>query len=87
MIPAIAGPRWVSFENEFWYDDNGADISFIELFVSVPSSMKPTEEFPNINLELMYLEACRPDEYAGRGPLTGGRGRAFGRGRGRGRGS
>lgn len=84
VIPAMAGPRWLSIENEFWYDGHGADISPIELFVSVPDSMKPNEEFPNVNLEIMYLEASRPEEYAGRGPLTGGRVRRLTRGRGRG---
>lgn len=73
VVPAMAGPSWVTFENEFWYDGHGADISFIELFVSVPDLMKPNEEFPNVNLELIYLEASRPEEYAGRGRLTGGR--------------
>jgi len=86
VIPAMVGLRWVSIENEFWYDDHGADISFIRLFVSVPDSMRPTEEFPNVNLETMYLEARRPGEYAGRGPLTGRKARALVRGRGRGRG-
>jgi hypothetical protein len=57
MIPAMVKPRRVSIKNKFWYDGYDADISFIELFVSIPDSMKPTEGFPNVNFETMFLEA------------------------------
>jgi len=48
--------------NDRWCDSFGSDISDIELFVCVPDELKPTQEWPEMLLNEMYLQACRPDE-------------------------